>query len=88
MERGRLTPDRLFASRLNPLRKCPLKNKWTLYVSVICFKAVLPVPINMGATCPRRYPGVSFEVAVTKEEDPARWNRKLTTAFYANAPTL
>ena len=27
-------------------------------------------------------------MAATKEENPARWNRKLTAAFSASAPTL
>src|ERR1035438_5723937 len=30
MEDRRLPPDRLIPSRLDPLNKCPLKNKWTL----------------------------------------------------------
>jgi hypothetical protein len=68
--------------------KCPLKNKWTLHVSVVDSKAVLLVPIIMEATYPRRYHRVSFEVAVTKEKNPARWNRKLTAAFSASAPML
>jgi hypothetical protein len=29
LEHRCLTPDRLFASRLDPLNRCPLKNKWT-----------------------------------------------------------